>query len=128
MLAYLLPARPTTLDDAVGHLQRRGKSTAPQADERPSLMLVRHIIFDLPSGQVSFEAHEVEVLRDAAASRAGSSTAARDLSLLLDRALVAPRPVAFRRAELQTLIEIATSADLTEVADRLETAGSGTTG
>jgi hypothetical protein len=88
----------------------------------------RRVIFDLPSGQVSFEAHEVEVLRDAAAARAGSSTAARDLSLLRDRALVLPRPVAFRRAELQTLIEIATSADLTEVAGRLETAGSGTTG
>jgi hypothetical protein len=89
---------------------------------------VRHVIFDLPSGQVSLEAREVELLRDAAAAQAGSSTAARDLSLLLDRALSEPRPVAFRRAEVQTLIEIAASAGLTEVAERLQPAGDAASG
>ena len=88
---------------------------------------MRYVIFDLPSGQVSFEAREVELLRDAAASQAGSSTAARDLSLLLERALHDPRTVAFRRAELHTLVEIAASADLGEIAERLETAGDGAT-
>ena len=82
--------------------------------------MVRHVIFDLPSGQVSFEAGEVERLRDAAAAQAGNSIAARDLSLLLDRALNQPRPVAFRRAELHTLVEIAMSADLGEIAGRLD--------
>jgi hypothetical protein len=86
-------------------------------------VLVRHVIFDLPSGQISFDAHQVELLRDAAAAQAGSSTAARDLSLLLERALHDPRPVAFRRAELHALIETATSASLIEVAQRLEAAG-----
>jgi hypothetical protein len=84
---------------------------------------VRHVIFDLPSGQVSLKASEVELLRDAAAAKAGSSIASRDLSLLLGRALNEPRAVAFRRAELQTLIETAVSARLTEVAGRLEAAG-----
>ena len=89
---------------------------------------MRHVIFDLPSGQVSLEAHEVELLRDAAAAQAGSSVAARDLSLLLERALHDPRTVALRRAELQTLIEIAASVDLAEVVERVETAGDGATG
>jgi hypothetical protein len=89
---------------------------------------VRHVIFDLPSGQVSLEAREVELLRDAAAAQAGSSTAARDLSLLLDRALSEPRPVALRRAEVQTLIEIASSAGLTEAAERLQPAGDAASG
>jgi hypothetical protein len=89
---------------------------------------VRHVIFDLPSGQVSFEAREVGLLRNAAAAQAGSSIAARDLSLLLDRALNEPRPVAFRRAEVQTLIEIAASAGLTEVAERLQPAGDAASG
>ena len=89
---------------------------------------MRRVIFDLPSGQVSLEASEVELLRNAVADKAGSSIAARDLSLLLDRALNEPRPVAFRRAELQTLIEIAASVDLAEVAERLQPAGDGATG
>jgi hypothetical protein len=59
-------------------------------------------------------------LEGAAAAQAGNSIAARDLSLLLDRALNQPRPVAFRRAELRTLVEIAMSADLGEVAGRLD--------
>ena len=88
---------------------------------------MRHVIFDLPSGQVSLEAHEVELLRDAAAARAGSSIAARDLSLLLDRALHDYRTVAFRRAELHSLVEIAASANLGAVAARLEAAGDGAT-
>ena len=65
--------------------------------ERPrASRLMRHVILDLPSGQVSLEASEGELLRDAAAAKAGSSIAARDLSLLLDRALNEPRPVARR--------------------------------
>ena len=88
---------------------------------------MRHVILDLPNGQVSLEAHEVELLRDAAAAKAGSSTAARDLSLLLERALHDPRTVAFRRAELHTLVEIAVSANLGEIAGRLEAAGDGAT-
>jgi hypothetical protein len=85
--------------------------------------VARHVIFDLPSGQVSLEAIEVELLRDVAAAKAGSSIAARDLSLLLNRALSAPRPVAFRRTEVQTLTEIATDADLIEVVRLLVAAG-----
>ena len=102
-------------------LDRRDRRPAPsRSDERPTVLVVRQVIFDLPSGEVSLEPHEVELLRDAAAAQASSSIAARDLSLLLDRALNQPRPVAFRRAELHTLVEIALSADLGEIAGRLD--------
>ena len=103
------------------HPNRRQRRPSAQlfSGERPSLLFVRHVIFDLPNGHVSFEAHEVELLRDAAAAQAGRSVAARDLSLLLERALHDPRTVAFRRAELHTLVEIAASANLGEIAGRL---------
>jgi hypothetical protein len=54
---------------------------------------------DLPTGALELDAHVVERLRDAAAEMAGRSSAARDLSLVLDRALTAGGGVALRRAE-----------------------------
>jgi hypothetical protein len=80
---------------------------------------VRHVFFDLPNGQVSLDADQVAQLRDAAAAQAGRSTAARDLSLLLARALEQVKPVALRRAEVQTLIQIATDAHLDEIVAKL---------
>jgi hypothetical protein len=84
---------------------------------------VPHVFFDLASGQVSLDADQVGQLRDAAAAQAGRSSAARDVSLLLDRALQQAKPVTLRRAELQTLIQIATSAQLDEIASKLATPG-----
>jgi hypothetical protein len=84
---------------------------------------VAHVVFDLASGRVSLDADQVGQLRDAAAAQAGRSSAARDLSLLLDRALRDAKPVALRRAELQTLIQIATDAHLDEIAAMLANAG-----
>jgi hypothetical protein len=77
------------------------------------------IAFDLPGGRTGLQPEDVRVLRDAAAARAGRSLAARDLSLLLDRALERGSSVALRRAEVQTLIEVAREAALDEVAAEL---------
>ena len=61
---------------------------------------------------------------DEAAARAGRSSAARDLSLLLQLALDRVRPVALRRAEVETLVVIAVDADLDLIAAKL-TPGTG---
>jgi hypothetical protein len=84
---------------------------------------VQHVVFDLPSGQVSVNGDEVGLLRDAGAARAGRSSPARDLSLLLDRALRQAKPVTLRRAERQMLIEIATIAHLDVIAAKLARSG-----
>ncbi|MDE3131335.1 MAG: hypothetical protein KGL16_09290 [Acidobacteriota bacterium] len=81
------------------------------------------IALELPSGRVELEAEEVIKLRDAAAAQAGHSSAARDLSLLLDRALVQRHPVALRRGELQTLLAVAEKAALTQSASKLRNQG-----
>jgi hypothetical protein len=77
------------------------------------------ISFDLPGGRTGLRREDVSVLRDAAAAQAGRSLAARDLSLLLDRALEAGSSVVLRRAELQTLIEVAHDVALDDVAAQL---------
>jgi hypothetical protein len=75
---------------------------------------------DLPTGALELDEHVVERLRDAAAEMAGRSSAARDLSLVLDRALTAGGGVALRRAEVQTLMEVAKAAGLAELCAQLE--------
>lgn len=77
------------------------------------------IFLDLPGGRTGLRREDVSLLRDAAAAQAGRSLAARDLSLLLDRALAQGSSVALRRAELQTLIEVAREVALDEVAVEL---------
>jgi hypothetical protein len=77
------------------------------------------ISFDLPGGRTDLRREDVSVLRDAAAAQAGRSLAARDLSLLLDRALERGSSVALRRAEVQTLIEVARDVALDDVAAQL---------
>jgi hypothetical protein len=77
------------------------------------------ISLDLPGGRTELRREDVSVLRDAAATQAGHSSAARDLSLLLDRALERNSSVALRRAELQALIEVAHSVALDDVAAQL---------
>ena len=77
------------------------------------------VVLDLATGPVSLSAGEIARLRDEAAARAGRSSAARDLSLLLQLALDRVRPVALRRAELETLVGIAVDADLDLIAAKL---------
>lgn len=76
---------------------------------------------DLAGAQAELIDKDAVRLRDAAAAAAGRSSAARDLSLLLDHAL-AGRRVALHRGELHTLIEIAANSGLDDVAETLRTA------
>ncbi len=80
------------------------------------------IVLDLLGGRITLDADEVTRLRDVAAAKAGQSSAARDLSLLLDRALQHRKPVALRRAEVQTLIRLAADARLDQLAAQLAAA------
>jgi hypothetical protein len=64
---------------------------------------------------VELDRDDVAALRDAAAAVAGQSSAARDLSLVLDRALMQAEPVALRRVELRTLAQIAARTNLGEI-------------
>jgi hypothetical protein len=58
-------------------------------------------------------------LRDAAAACAGRWSAARDLSLLLDRGLQSHQVLALRRAEAQTLAQLAKRVGLLRLVDQL---------
>jgi hypothetical protein len=60
-------------------------------------------------------------LRDAAAACAGRSSAARDLSLLLDRGLHRHQVLALRRAEAQTLAQLASRVGLVALAGEIAT-------
>jgi hypothetical protein len=60
---------------------------------------------------ITLSEREAEELRGAAAGDAGRSSARRDLSLLLARALRTRRPVALSRAEARELTELVMSGD-----------------
>lgn len=58
---------------------------------------------DINGSLVQVSDTDAALFREAAASQAGRSAAARDLSLLLERALSSQRPVALHRGELRVL-------------------------
>jgi hypothetical protein len=58
---------------------------------------------DINGSLVQLSDTDAALLRDAAASQAGRSAAARDLSFLLERALSSRRRVALHRGELRAL-------------------------
>jgi hypothetical protein len=80
------------------------------SDDRPGARSV--VVLDLPGGRIELAPERVVELRDRAAARAGRSSAARDLSLLLDRALRQASLVALRRGEAATLARIAAAVDI----------------
>ncbi len=77
------------------------------------------VILDVAGRRVELTDSEALLLRDAAASRAGHSSRARDLSLLLERALTSSNVLALSRGELQTLARLAEAADRGDLAKRL---------
>ena len=93
---------------------------------RPAELLVEDVVsattrsvlrLDLPTGTLELDDRVAERLRDAAAAMAGRSSAARDLSIVLDRALSTGRAVALRRAEHQTLREVAETAGISDLVE-----------
>ena len=74
------------------------------------------VVLDLGGRRVDLDRDEAVQLRDAAAARAGRSSAARDLSLLLDRALHRRQTLALRRSEAHTLAQLAGQLGLLSLA------------
>jgi len=74
------------------------------------------VVLDVGGRRVVLEPGEATRLRDAAAACAGRSSPARDLSLLLDRALSHGRVLALRRAEAHILGRLASDVGLTAIA------------
>ena len=70
------------------------------------------VILDVGGRRVALDPEEAIRIRDAAAACAGRSSAARDLSLLLDRGLRRHQVLALRRAEAQTLARLASGVGL----------------
>jgi hypothetical protein len=79
------------------------------------------VILDVGGRRVSVGPEEAIRLRDTAAASAGRSSAARDLSLLLDRGLHRPQVLALRRAEAQTLAQLASRIGLVALAGEIAT-------
>jgi hypothetical protein len=61
---------------------------------------------DINGRVIELSREHVELLRDAAAARAASSSRLRDLSLMLDRALRSGHVLALRRSEARVLTEL----------------------
>jgi hypothetical protein len=74
------------------------------------------VVLDIAGRRIEIAPGDATRIRDAAATRAGRSSAARDLSLLLDRALARGQVLALRRAEARTLAQLAGDVGLAMVA------------
>jgi hypothetical protein len=77
------------------------------------------VTLDLNGLRVRLAAAEIAELRDAAAADGGRSSARRDLSLILDRALQMRTSAALRRAEARELAHLLDEHELTTRFPRL---------
>lgn len=78
------------------------------------------VTLDVAGRRIDLTAAEAMRLRDAAAVRAGRSSTARDLSLLLDRALHRRHVIALRRSEAHALAQLARHVGLLALVRELE--------
>jgi hypothetical protein len=79
------------------------------------------VVLDVAGRRIELDPGEAARLRDAAAARAGRSSAARDLSLLLDRALHRRQILALRRAEAHIVAQLANQLGLLALAREITT-------
>lgn len=78
------------------------------------------VVVDVAGRRIDLSPGEAMRLRDAAASCAGRSSTARDLSLLLDRGLSRRRVIALHRAEAHTLARLAHQVGLHALVGEIE--------
>jgi hypothetical protein len=78
------------------------------------------VVIDIGGRRFDLDPTDAARLRDAAAARAGRSSVARDLSLLLDRALHRRRVLALHRSEAHTLLRLAREIDLRTLAREID--------
>lgn len=81
----------------------------------------RPILLDVRGRRIDLNPEEAVQLREAAAAHSGRSSAARDLSLLLDPARHRRQVLALSRAEAQTLVQLARRVGLLALANEIET-------
>lgn len=74
------------------------------------------VVLDIGGRRVDLALGEAVRLRDTAAACAGSSSTARDLSLLLDRSLSRNQVLALRRSEARALAQLASNLGLAVLA------------
>jgi hypothetical protein len=77
------------------------------------------ILVDVGGRNVRLLRAELVLLRDAGFRQAGRSSTARDLALLLDRALASPSALVLHGAEVRALTRLAGDAQLPELPSRL---------
>lgn len=78
------------------------------------------VFLDIAGRRVGLDPADAARLRDAAAARAGTSSIARDLSILLGHALEQPHVIALRRSEAQTLLRVAAEIGFLALARAIE--------
>ena len=77
------------------------------------------ILLDVFGRRIEVSSEDAHCLQEAASLEAGRSSVARDLSLLLERALAGTNTLALRRSEAHTLCQLAEGLDLRELVARL---------
>lgn len=77
------------------------------------------IVLDVSGRRVDVSRADAGRLQEAASSEAGRSSVARDLSLLLERALAGGGALALRHGEANTLSRMAETLGLSDLAARL---------
>ena len=80
------------------------------------------IVLDVSGRRVEVSRADAARLQEAASQEASRSSVARDLSLLLDRALAGRSTLALRHGEVNTLARMAKTIGLSELAARLSPA------
>ena len=73
------------------------------------------VVLDVSGRRVEVSIDDAHRLQEAAVSEAGRSSVARDLSLLLERALAGGTTVVLRRGEAHTLARVAEELGLSEL-------------
>jgi hypothetical protein len=94
---------------------------AAAASTRLSAVAEPCVVLDVAGVRVQLPHSDAELLRAETARRAGHSSVARDLALLLGEA-IAGRTLALRRGEANTLARVADELGIAGLADRLAAA------
>jgi hypothetical protein len=77
------------------------------------------LALDVAGCRIDLAREDAIRLRAAMLERAGRSSIARDLSVLIDHALVDGRVLALRHVEARTLLRVAAAIGMAEIASRL---------
>ncbi|HEY5100708.1 MAG TPA: hypothetical protein VII54_11695 [Gaiellaceae bacterium] len=92
------------------------------AERRSVVAAEAELVLDVSGRRVEVSCADADRLKEAASREAGRSSVARDLSLLLNRALAGGGTLALRHGEVRTLTRMAESLGMSDLAARLSAA------